>query len=139
LRNAAIGFGIAAIVLIPFGLWIGFMSPYHGPNRSAGAVLLRLILILLGTALPEEILFRSLIQNWLVQRLGSSNTTVAIAALIFGCAHLNNGPQPLPNWRYAIIAAIAGFVLGKVFQKSTSILASALVHMGVNGVKWAWF
>jgi hypothetical protein len=139
LGNAAVGFGVAAVVLIPIGLGIGFMSPHHGPDRSAGAVLLRLILILLGTALPEEILFRALIQNWLVQRLGSSNTTIALAALIFGCSHLNNGPQTLPNWRYAIIAAVAGFILGKVFQKSTSIFASALVHTGVNGVKWGWF
>ena len=139
LLNAAMGFAVAAVVLIPLGLWTGFMSPHHGPGRSAGAVLLRLILILLGTALPEEILFRSLIQNWLMQRLGSSNTTIAIAALIFGCAHLNNGPQMLPNWRYAIVAGIAGLIFGKVFQKSTSIFASALVHMGVDGVKWVWF
>jgi len=139
LRNAAAGFGVAAVVLIPVGLWTGFMSPHHGPDHSAGAILLRLMLILLGTALPEEILFRSLIQNWLMQRLGSSNVTIAISALIFGCAHLNNGPQTLPNWRYAIVATMAGLIFGKVFQKSTSISASALAHTGVDGVKWAWF
>jgi membrane protease YdiL (CAAX protease family) len=139
LRNAAIGFAISAAVLIPLGLWVGFMSWRHAPDRPPAAVVLRLILILLGTALPEEILFRALIQNWLTHRLGSSNATIALAALIFGCAHLNNGPQPLPNWRYAIVASIAGFIFGKVFQKSNSIFASALVHTGVDGVKWAWF
>lgn len=139
LRNAAIGFAISAAVLIPLGLWVGFMTPHDAPDRPAAAIVLRLVLILLGTALPEEILFHALIQNWLTHRLGSSNATIALAALIFGCAHLNNGPQPLPNWRYAIVACAAGFIFGKVFQKSNSIFASALVHMGVDGVKWAWF
>ncbi len=139
IRNAAMGFAISAAVLIPLGLWVGFMSPHHAVQGRAATVVLRLILILLGTALPEEILFRALIQNWLTQSLGSSNATIALAALIFGCAHLNNGPQPLPNWRYAIVASVAGFIFGKAFEHSKSIFASALVHAGVDGVKWAWF
>ncbi|HZT38074.1 MAG TPA: CPBP family intramembrane glutamic endopeptidase [Bryobacteraceae bacterium] len=138
-RNAAIGLAISAAALIPLGLWIGYMSAHHAAGRSAAAVLLRLVLILFGTALPEEILFRALIQNWLAQRLGASNPAIVLAAIIFGCAHLNNGPQPAPNWRYAIVAWIAGLIFGKVFEKSRSIFASALVHMGVDGVKWAWF
>jgi membrane protease YdiL (CAAX protease family) len=58
-----------------------------------------------------------------------------VASVIFGLSHLNNGPQALPNWRYAIVASFAGFAYGKVFQKSTSIFASALLHTAVDWVK----
>ena len=138
-RNAAIGFGVAAATLIPLGLWVGFLLPAHPFQHHASTAPLRLLLIFLGTALPEELLFRALIQNFLMQRLGDSNRTIALAALIFGCAHLNNGPLAAPNWRYAIVAAVAGFIFGKVFQKSGSVFAPAFVHMGVDGVKWAFF
>ena len=104
-------------------------------------LLLRMLAIFVGTALPEEILFRSLIQNWITQRLGPSRLylSICIAGLIFGCAHLDNGPQALPNWRYAILASLAGILFGTVFAKSSSVVASALVHMAVDTTKHAWF
>jgi len=95
--------------------------------------------ILAATALPEEILFRGFIQNCLMQKFGANTRTLLVAALIFGCAHLNNGPQPLPNWRYMILATIAGAVYGKVFQESSSILASATLHALINTIKHTCF
>ena len=77
-------------------------------------------------------------QNWLMQRFGADLWTLLAAGLIFGCSHLNNGPQPLPNWRYLILATLAGVVFGRVFQKSSSILASASVHALVDTVKYAF-
>jgi membrane protease YdiL (CAAX protease family) len=138
-RNAAIGFAIAAAILIPLGRWVGFLPPIHYFEHRLAAAPVRVLLILFGTALPEELLFRSLIQNFLTRRLGDHNWVIALAAFIFGCAHLNNGPQPSPNWRYAIVAGIAGFIFGKVFQQSRSVFASAFVHAGVDTVKWAFF
>ncbi len=139
LRYAAVGLAILMMILIPLGLAIGFLRGPHPPPVTGARLLVRLTFIFFGTALPEEILFRALIQNWLVHRFGDSSYTIAVAALVFGAAHLDNGPQPLPNWRYMIVATIAGFVFGKVFQKSSSILASALTHSGVNTVKYLWF
>jgi membrane protease YdiL (CAAX protease family) len=136
---ALAGFLSAAVVLIPVGIAVGFLGPAHAPTAGAAAMALRVALIFAGTALPEEILFRSLIQNWLVHRLGSSNSTIGLAALIFGLSHLNNGPAAAPNWRYALVATLAGFIFGKVFQRSTTILASAFVHTGVNAVKSFFF
>ena len=92
-------------------------------------------IIFVGTALPEEILFRALIQNLLMQRFGSGAGTLFVASFIFGCAHLDNGPQRLPNWRYMILATIAGFAYGKVFHKSSTVLSSAGLHMLVDWVK----
>ena len=96
------------------------------------------LLILAATALPEEILFRGLIQNSLMQRLGRNEAALVLASFIFGCAHLNNGPEPLPNWRYMILATIAGYAYGKVFQRSSSVFASAILHALVDSVKH-WF
>lgn len=140
LRVAVVGFLCAAVVLIPLGYAVGFLGPAHTPRNAAPlSVLLRVFLIFAGTALPEEILFRSLIQNWLVQTFGATNVVIAVAALIFGLAHLNNAPGPAPNWPYAIVAFAAGLIFGKVFQASRSVISSALVHTGVNTVKYLFF
>jgi membrane protease YdiL (CAAX protease family) len=80
-----------------------------------------------------------MIQNLLMQRFGSGTRTLAVAALIFGAAHLDNGPQALPNWRYFILASIAGFAYGRVFQRSSSVMASALFHMMVDWTKHFYF
>jgi membrane protease YdiL (CAAX protease family) len=96
-------------------------------------------LIFVGTALPEEILFRSLIQNLLMQRFGAGARTLLAASLIFGCAHLDNGPQALPNWRYMILATIAGLAYGRVFQKASTVLSSAGLHMLVDWTKHFFF
>jgi membrane protease YdiL (CAAX protease family) len=129
---------LAPVVAI-LGIWIGFIPPLHASTQSPGAMARAVGLILLGTALPEEILFRSLIQNLLMQKWGESTRTLVIASVIFGCAHLDNGPQPLPNWRYAILATIAGFAYGKVFQKGSSVCSSALLHTMVDWTKHLFF
>ena len=134
--NLLLGFVPCAVILIPFGRAIGFLPPFHLPaNGSPGHVATQYLIILAATALPEEILFRALIQNSIMQRFGASTTTLLIAALIFGCAHLDNGPGPLPNWRYMILATIAGIAYGKVFEKSSSVFASAGLHALVDLVK----
>lgn len=131
------GFVLVAPVLIGIGLAIGFIEPFHMPRRTGlGRTF---VLILAATALPEEILFRSLLQNWMVQKFGPGNLSILAAAVLFGCSHLNNAPGPVPNWRYAIEASIAGFAFGKVFQKAGSVFSSALLHAMVNTVKHVFF
>jgi len=96
-------------------------------------------IIFAGTALPEEILFRALIQNLLMRRFGEGWKTLLLASVIFGAAHLDNGPQAVPNWRYAIEATIAGVAYGKVFQKANSITSSAILHTMVDWTKHFFF
>jgi len=137
--NPLIAFAALAPVLMLLGRALGFLVPIHLPApRSALAFAGQFLLILAATALPEEILFRGLIQNSLMRKLGARETTLLFASFIFGAAHLNNGPGPLPNWRYMILATIAGYAYGKVFEKSSSIFASAFLHALVDSVKH-WF
>lgn len=134
-----IAFVLVAPVLIALGLALSFTDPFHAPRASAVTLIARFFLILVATALPEEILFRSLIQNWLMQRFGATNAVLLASSWIFGVAHLNNGPALEPNWRYMIMAMIAGFAYGKVFQKASSVLSSATLHAMVNTTKHAFF
>ena len=142
-RDLAYGiaaFLVCAPILIAAGRLLGFIPPWHTPaHTSAGSMARTFGLIFVGTALPEEILFRSLIQNWLMQCYGFTNRMLLVAAFIFGCAHLDNGPQPLPNWRYMILATIAGVAYGKAFQKSTSVFSSVTCHTLVDAAKHLFF
>jgi membrane protease YdiL (CAAX protease family) len=133
------GFAVLAPVLAVVGVTIGFILPPHWPVQPAEKMAAAVGIIFVGTALPEEILFRALIQNLMMQRFGASTRTLFWASFIFGCAHLDNGPQPLPNWRYMILATIAGLAYGKVFQKSSSVVSSAALHMMVDWTKHFFF
>jgi uncharacterized protein len=140
LVNLLLGFAACAPVLIALGRAIGFLPPFHLPPQPSPAHIgTQYLIILAATALPEEILFRGLIQNCIAQRFGTSTSTLLVSAFIFGCAHLDNGPQPLPNWRYMILATIAGIAYGKVFEKSSSIFASAGLHALVDTIKHVCF
>jgi membrane protease YdiL (CAAX protease family) len=129
------GFVLLAPVLIVLGIAIGFLPLPHLPVQSGGRMAAAAGIIFVGTALPEEILFRALIQNLIMQRFGPGPGSLLAASVIFGCAHLDNGPQPLPNWRYAILATIAGWAYGKVFEKSSTVLSSAALHTLVDWTK----
>lgn len=139
LLNLLLGFAFCAAILIPLGRSIGFLAPFHFPTASPLRIGEQYLIILAATALPEEILFRALIQNSIAQRFGASFMTLLVSALIFGAAHLDNGPGPLPNWRYMILATIAGLAYGKVFEKSSSIFASVGLHALVDTVKHVCF
>lgn len=129
---------IAAPVLAGVAWGVGFMGLFRMFSQfapaGAGALFLK---TLLGVGLPGELLFRGLIQNWLMQRFGESNAVVFGAAVIFGAAHLNNAPAP--NWGYMALATVAGFIYGKVFQRSQTILAPASLHAAVNTARHIFF
>ena len=133
------GFIVTAPVLIWLGVWIRFIPPFHWSTAPAYRMALAFPIVFLGTALPEEILFRSLIQNLLVRRLGRTLWVFVLASVIFGAAHLDNGPQPLPNWRYFVLATIAGFGYGRVFDRSSTVLSPVLFHTLVDWTKHYYF
>jgi len=90
-------FAIVAPILAGVGIAIGFIPPPHLPVQTGGKMAAAVGVIFAGTALPEEILFRSLIQNMLMLRFGSNLRTLLLASFIFGCAHLTMAPNPYPT------------------------------------------
>lgn len=100
--------------------------------------------ILLLTALPEEVLFRGVLQN-LFERTMPQRPTAALllASVIFGLSHLDNPNPPfLPvtlrgrhfavPWLYVVLATIAGIFYGLAYRRTSKITASALVHCLVD-------
>lgn len=86
--------------------------------------------ILFFTAWPEEFLFRGLLQNMLSRSSKSELAGWLIASVLFGFSHITN--MGFPNWRYVILASIAGFFYGWTWRRTNSIFASALVHAAVD-------
>ena len=82
--------------------------------------------ILWVVALSEEFFFRGLLQQWISQWTGSASLALAGAAILFGLAHL--GFRGFPNWRFALVAAVAGFFYGRAYNEGKSIRTSMVTH-----------
>jgi membrane protease YdiL (CAAX protease family) len=135
-RRALENFLIFAVVAIPAGVAIGFIRPVFNVRELKTAPAL-FAMVFMFNALPEEILFRGMIQNWLEKVMGGRIIALIAASLIFGAAHLNNGP-PLPNYKYFALASIAGMFYGRAWSVSRNVLTSSLTHTLVN-VSWRLF
>jgi uncharacterized protein len=135
-RDAALHFAWFSAVGLPLGFAIGFIHPaVRWPSVEGIPMLLTGILFL--NALPEEILFRGIIQHSLESVTKSSFASLITTALIFGAAHLNNGPQ-LPNYRYFVMASLAGIAYGLAWRRSRNVLTSTVTHALVN-IVWRLF
>jgi len=83
--------------------------------------------VFLAVALPEEFLARGLLQQWFSDWTGRSNLALVLASCFFGLAHLWFRP-PYPNWKMAIIVAVAGWFYGKAYLDGGGVRASAVTH-----------
>ena len=130
--NILFHFLVFAAIAVPLGEVIGFLhfDPSLARLRSLPLAALG---ILFFTAWPEEFLFRGLLQNLLARTLKNPWAGSIVAAIIFGFTHINNGG--FPNWRYFLLASIAGIFYGRVWMKTDSIFASCLVHALVD-ITW---
>ena len=129
---AVAAFGAFGALAIPLGWLSGFLLPGLGV-RTPYVALAGMGIIFLCIAIPEELAFRGLLQQGLERLLGTRAGLFG-AALIFGLFHL--GHPPAPNWRYCLLASLAGLAYGGVYQRTRSITASALTHALVD---WTWF
>jgi len=128
-----------ALVGIPLGLALGFLH-FRPHGVSLGSLGFQLFAVYLTIAVPEEFLFRGILQNFLVRSLRSQRREIyglVIASVIFGAAHLHHAP--VPNWRYAILATLAGMFYGNAFRIRQRISAPALTHALVDTVWHFWF
>lgn len=132
LRN----FLLFAPVAVPIGLLTGFIT-ISGRQFSGWQVLLSALGIFFLIAIPEELLFRGIIQNFLEKTLRKPALALIVTSLVFGAAHLNNGPKP--DWRYFLLASLAGLFYGNAYQRTRSLMAPAFVHTLVDTVWRAFF
>jgi uncharacterized protein len=121
--------------VIALGLVLHFITPHGGLPPAATAVS-ALPITFFFVAIPEELFFRGLLQNLLEGRIGYVRS-LAIAAIVFGLSHFNK-PGPF-NWRYVLLATIAGVFYGRAWRDRRRLLASAITHTLVDVLWILWF
>ena len=116
-------------IAIPLGLSLGFLH-FHHHLAHPWLILPGWIVTLVGVALPEEIFFRGWIQNLLERRIGRTGALL-VTAIVFGLSHFNKRTAFF-NWRYVLLAAIAGIFYGRAWRRDHRIAASAITHATVD-------
>jgi uncharacterized protein len=123
----------------PFAVAVGEATGFIRFNPAvphAGTVAVTILVTLLLVALPEELFFRAILQNLLETRLGRTGALVT-AALLFGLSHFNHGA--VFNWRYVLLATIAGVFYGRAWRERRQIIAAIITHTAVDVVWVLWF
>jgi membrane protease YdiL (CAAX protease family) len=127
-----LNFGLFAAIAIPLGMRMHFLAwdPSFARVRSLPLFAPG---ILLFTAWPEEFLFRGVLQNLLSRTFNSKWAGLLVASLIFGLSHIIHAP--FPNWKYVLLATIAGLFYGHTWMRTGSLFPGALVHAFVD-ISW---
>jgi uncharacterized protein len=137
-RDAGVGlreFCLYAVIAIPLGLALGFLhmhATWPDPLRAVAAFVFTFLFI----AIPEELFFRGWLQNLLERRIGRMGALV-LTAVLFGLAHWNKRTASF-NWRYVLMAAIAGIFYGKAWRAQRRVGASAITHATVDTLWSLW-
>ena len=124
LLGAAIGFGRYRPVPVPS--WI---YPALGVGIFLG--------MYAAVALFEELLFRGVLQNLTTATLGRPRTAQILASVVYGLVHLPF--RSFPNWRFALLAAVAGWFYGQAYRQRGSVVPAAVAHALVVTVWRLWF
>ena len=124
-----------APIVITLGITLHFITPHGGLPRASAAAS-ALLITFFFVAVPEELFFRGLLQNMLEARLGRTRALI-IAAAIFGLSHFNK-PGPF-NWRYVLLATIAGIFYGRAWRDRQRLLTSSITHTLVDVFWTLWF
>ena len=131
LRDALLGLLVGGGLVALSRLWtqhtsMGRLLAEHlagilGPLSGA-----KVVVLALASGLAEEAFFRGALQP----RVG-----LVIASLLFGLAHLVPRRELAP---WAGFAALAGVLLGALFDYTGNLLAPTLAHVLVNGLNLRW-
>jgi uncharacterized protein len=137
-RDLAIGMR-ELVWFAPFGIGLGFALQFIGFHRvapSAWEFSAGWITTFILIAIPEELFFRGILLNLLERRSGP-RTALFISAVVFGFSHFNK--RAVFNWRYIILATIAGLFYGRAWRDRRRLFASGITHALVDVIWGTWF
>lgn len=138
LRDVGVGlreFAFYAPIALLLGLGLRFLhlhAIWPRPLQAVGGFVLTFFFI----AVPEELFFRGWLQNLLERRIGRSLALIA-TAILFGLSHFNKRAAHF-NWRYVLLAALAGIFYGRAWRADRRVGASAVTHATVDTVWSLW-
>lgn len=127
-------------IALTLGLALGFLHlhslTWAQTEALPGRFALAWIFTFFFIAVPEELFFRGWLQNLLERRLGRTAALI-VTAVLFGLSHFNKRAAHF-NWRYVLLAAIAGVFYGRSWRQQRRVGASAVTHATVDSV-WSLF
>jgi uncharacterized protein len=126
---------IYAPIAIVLGLWLGFLH-LHAHIPTVSHVVLGWVFTFFFIAVPEELFFRGWVQNLLERRLGQ-RWALLTTAVLFGLSHFNKRAVHF-NWRYVVLAALAGIFYGRAWRQERRVGASAITHASVDTLWSLW-
>jgi hypothetical protein len=135
LRRGLSQYCLYALIAVPLGLRLGFLHMHAAlpsPLRAVGAFVFTFLFI----AIPEELFFRGWLQNLLERQVGRTEALL-VTSVLFGLAHWNKRTLNF-NWRYVLMAAIAGVFYGRAWRAQRRVGASAITHASVDTTWSLW-
>lgn len=124
-----------APIVLTLGILLGFIH-WQGLLAKTQQFPAAWIFTFIFVALPEELFFRGLVQN-LLERHMTRGRALLLASLLFGLSHFNKGAAF--NWRYVILATIAGIFYGRAWRAQRRLFASSITHTTVDAVWSIWW
>jgi uncharacterized protein len=138
LRDLAIGLRECAFytpIALVLGLSLGFLH-FHPGWPALWRAVLGWIFTFFFVAVPEELFFRGWMQNLLEKRIGRHGALL-LTACLFGLAHFNKRAATF-NWRYVLLAAVAGIFYGRAWRDRRRVGTSAVTHATVDTIWGLW-
>jgi hypothetical protein len=137
-------FAFYAPIVLSLGFVLGFIH-WQGLMAKPQQFPLDWVFTFIFVALPEELFFRGLVQNLLERHIGRVRA-LALASVLFGLSHFNKtagvphgAAGALFNWRYVILATIAGVFYGRAWRARKRLFASSITHTTVDTVWSIWW
>jgi hypothetical protein len=122
-------------VAVALGLALGFLHA-HAVWPRPSAMVFAWVFTFFFIAVPEELFFRGWLQNLLEERVGRL-PALLLTSVLFGLAHFNKRAVYF-NWRYVLLAALAGFFYGRAWRQQRRVGASAVTHASVDAIWSLW-
>jgi membrane protease YdiL (CAAX protease family) len=135
LKNGLREFAYYAPIVLSLGFLLKFIM-WQGFRAKVWEFPAAWVFTFFFVALPEELFFRGLVQNLLERRL-SKMRALGVAAVLFGLSHFNKGA--LFNWRYVLLATLAGIFYGRAWRAERRLVSSSITHASVDTVWSIWF
>jgi len=132
------GFGVAISVVAGLALvgWVWALEPDLAPFRSmipdwsGGALLAAGLVFALLNAVLEEVIWRGILQGWLL-RVAGAGVALLVQAVSFGAAHFIGFPGGLVG---SALATLYGLMLGALALRSGGLLAPIVAHVAADVV-----
>jgi len=135
LRTGLRELGSYAPLAIALGLGLGFLH-FQAHVPTIPRVVLGWVFTFFFIAVPEELFFRGWIQNLLERRIGR-HWALLTTAVLFGLSHFNKRAVHF-NWRYVVLAALAGIFYGRAWRQERRVGAAAITHASVDTLWSLW-